>query len=150
MTKVEQAVVDLCEASRERKSDNSPIYKGIVWNFSRRVEKELKFKNPLYTSIMISDIKEILEVIHPAFDLEIIWFNKLSDALKLWSNEQVIVNRLLGIKNDNYIDVKVMDELILECFKIPVERWKKMNERTPVETDIGTIRNLVEMGIRRY
>lgn len=103
-------------------------------------------KNPLDGGSIVYDIDSILEIINPELTGEIEWLNKLQNAVKLWCNEKIIANRLLGLKNDNEYDMTVFENVVKEKFFLS----RKPKPGVIVETDFQTMVELVEMGARRF
>lgn len=106
----------------------------------------IKLKNPLDGHIIVSDIDRILEIINPELTQEINWLHGLQSAIKLWCNEKVITNRLLGITNDNEYDMSVFEDAVREKFFLS----GKPKPDVIVETDFRTMVELVELGARRF
>lgn len=140
MTKAEKDVRAIIEDGQSGK------YKAFVRSYTGRITQMIKLKNPLNGHLIISDIDKILEIINPELKPEIAWLQKLSDGVKLWCNEKIIANRLLGLKNDNEYDMTVFEEVVKEKFMLS----GKPKPGTIVETDFPTMVELVEMGARRF
>jgi hypothetical protein len=140
MTAAEQKVYDII------KDGQSGKYKPFIRHYTGRVRQVIELKNPLDGSSLVYDIDRILEIINPELVIESKWFNELQSALKLWVNEKIITNRLLGIKNDNEYDVSVFERAVKEKFLLS----EKPKLGTIVQTDFKTMFELVEMGARRF
>ena len=140
MTQAEKQVMAIV------KDGQSGKYKGFVRSYIGRVTQMVKLKNPLNGHLIISDIEKILEIINPELKPEVTWLENLSDAIKLWCNEKIIANRLLGLKNDNEYDMTVFENVGKEKFMLS----EKPKPGTIVETDFPTMVELVEMGARRF
>jgi hypothetical protein len=142
MTAVEQKVTDIV------KDGQSGKYKNFVRSFTGRVTKVLKLKNPLIGSILVDDIDRLIEIVNPDLQGELTWLKELQAALKLWVNDMIISNRLLGLKNDNEFDITVFENVVMEKFYFQLK--EKPKPGTPVETDFKTMVELVELGARRF
>jgi hypothetical protein len=128
------------------KDGQSGKYKGFIRSYTGRITQMVELKNPLTGGSIVYDIDRILEIINPALDAEIEWFKELQNAVKLWCNEKVIANRLLGLKNDNEYDMTVFENVVKEKFFLS----GKPNPGVIVQTDFKTMVELVEMGARRF
>lgn len=142
MTAAEQKVNDII------KDGQSGKYKPFVRSFTGRVRTVLKLKNPLTGSILVDDIDRLIEIVNPDLQDELNWLKDLQTALKLWVNDMIMSNRLLGLKNDNESDVTVFEDLVLEKFYFQLK--DKPKPGTIVETDFKTMVELVELGARRF
>lgn len=140
MTKADNAVMAIV------KDGQSGKYKGFIRSYTGRITQMVKLKNPLDGRLIILDIDRIQEIINPEFKAEIEWLNKLQIAVKLWCNEKVIANRLLGLKDDNEYDMSVFEDIVKEKFFLS----GKPKPGVIVETDFKTMVELVEMGARRF
>lgn len=140
MTAAEQRVRDII------KDGQSGKYKNFIRSFTGRITTVIKLKNPLTGSILVDDIGRIIEIINPELQGELSWLKDLQAALKLWVNDMIISNRLLGLKNDNEFDMSVFEEAIREKFFLS----NKPKPGAIVETDFKTLVELVEMGARRF
>lgn len=128
------------------KDGQSGKYKAFVRSYTGRITQMVRLKNPLDGHLIVSDIDRTLEIINPELKSEILWLQKLSDAVKLWCNEKVIANRLLGLKNDNEYDMTVFENVVKEKFFLS----GKPKPGVIVQTDFKTMVELVEMGARRF
>lgn len=128
------------------KDGQSGKYKGYVRSYTGRITQMVKLKNPLDGHLIVIDIDRLLEIINPELKAEIEWLNNLSVAVKLWCNEKIIANRLLGLKDDNEYDMSVFEEVVREKFFLS----GKPKPGVIVETDFKTMVELVEMGARRF
>ena len=104
ITRVERDVIVICDEGQKwtyanRKYVNE--YVAFVRKFAGTVKQDLKTKNPLVMTCIVHDIENILGVLNPALKKEVVWFKKLSTAIKAWVNDRITVHRMLGIKNDN-------------------------------------------------
>lgn len=142
MTQAEQKVFDII------KDGQSGKYKPFVRSFTGRVTTVLKLKNPLIGSILVDDIERLKDIVNPALQDELNWLNNLQSALKLWVNDMIISNRLLGLKNDNEFDMTVFEDAVKEKFFFQLK--EKPKPGTIIETDFKTMVELVEMGARRF
>lgn len=140
MTQAEQQVMAIV------KDGQSGKYKGFVRSYTGRITTMVKLKNPLDGHLIVDDINRILEIINPELTGEIQWLKEMQLAVKLWCNEKVIANRLLGLKNDNEYDMTVFEEVVKEKFFIS----DKPKPGVIVQTDFRTMAELVEMGARRF
>ena len=140
MTAAEQKVRDVI------KDGQSGKYKNFIRSFTGRVRTVLELKNPLTGSILIDDIGRIIEIVNPELDGELRWLNDMQAALKLWVNDMIISNRLLGLKNDNEFDISVFEGVVREKFFLS----NKPKPDTIVETDFKTLVEMVELGARRF
>jgi hypothetical protein len=140
MTKADQALIDIV------KDGQSGKYKPFVRTYTGEITKVVKMKNPLCGSIIVSDIERILEIMNPELTGEVAWFKALKKELKLWCNEKIISNRLLGVKNDNEYDMRVFEKVVMEKFFLS----EKPKRGTIIETDFETMIELVELGARRF
>lgn len=142
ITAAEQKVHDII------KDGQSGKYKPFIRSFTGRVTTIVKLKNPLTASILIDNIDRLIEIVNPALQDELCWFNNLQSARKLWVNDMIISNRLLGLKNDNEFDMSVFEDVVKERFFFQLR--EKPKPGTIVETDFQTMVELVEMGARRF
>lgn len=142
ITAAEQKVRDII------KDGQSGKYKPFVRSFTGRVTTIVNLKNPLTASILIDNIDRLIEIVNPSLQDELSWFNNLQTALKLWVNDMIISNRLLGLKNDNEFDMSVFEDVVKERFFFQLK--EKPKPGTIVETDFQTMVELVEMGARRF
>lgn len=140
MTQAEKQVMAIIKGGQSGK------YKGFVRSYTGRITQMVKLKNPLDGHLVVSDIDRILEIINPELKAEIEWLKQLQSAVKLWCNEKVIANRLLGLKNDNEYDMSVFEDVVKEKFFLS----GKPKPGTIVQTDLKTMAELVEMGARRF
>lgn len=140
MTKADNAVMAIV------KDGQSGKYKGFIRSYTGRITQMVKLKNPLDGHLIILDIDRIQEIINPEFKAEIEWLNNLQIAVKLWCNEKIIANRLLGLKDDNEYDMSVFEDVVREKFFLS----GKPKPGVIVETDFKTMVELVEMGARRF
>lgn len=140
MTKSENDVMAIV------KDGQSGKYKGFVRSYTGRITQMVKLKNPLDGHLIAIDIDKILEIINPELQPEITWLQELQNAVKLWCNEKVIANRLLGLKNDNEYDMTVFEDVVKEKFFLS----GKPKPGVIVQTDFKTMAELVEMGARRF
>lgn len=129
-----------------KKDGQSGKYKAFIRHYTGRIAQVIDLKNPLDGSILVYDIDRVLEIIDPNLTIEADWFRMLQKALKLWVNEKIITNRLLGIKNDNEYDVRAFEKVVLEKFFLS----EKPKQGTIIETDFSTLVEMVEMGARRF
>jgi hypothetical protein len=141
-TAAEQKVRDII------KDGQSGKYKPFVRSFTGRITTIVKLKNPLTASILVDNIDRLIEIVNPALQDELCWFNNLQSALKLWVNDMIISNRLLGLKNDNEFDMTVFEDVVREKFFFQLK--EKPKPGTIVETDFQTMVELVELGARRF
>jgi hypothetical protein len=128
------------------KDGQSGKYKGFVRSYTGRITQMVRLKNPLDGHLIVTDIDRTLEIINPELRAEIEWLKELQAAVKLWCNEKVIANRLLGLKNDNEYDMTIFEEVVKEKFFLST----KPKPGIVVETDFKTMVELVEMGARRF
>jgi hypothetical protein len=142
MTAAEQKVDDII------KDGQSGKYKPFVRSFTGRVRTVLKLKNPLTGSILVDYIESLIDIVNPELHGELSWLKDLQTALKLWVNDMIISNRLLGLKNDNEFDMTVFEDVVKERFFLQLK--EKPKPGTIVETDFKTMVELVEMGARRF
>lgn len=140
MTKADKEVLAIV------KDGQSGKYKGFIRSYTGRITQMVYLKNPLDGGSIVYDIDSILEIINPELTGEIEWLNKLQNAVKLWCNEKIIANRLLGLKNDNEYDMTVFENVVKEKFFLS----RKPKPGVIVETDFQTMVELVEMGARRF
>ena len=147
MTKVEQDLIDI---ANDGQSDEKK-YKGEVFtrSFAGRVKHIAELRNPLELHSLLYEIDKILEIINPALIAEIEWLNKLIPAIKLFHNEIIIANRLLGIKNDNEYDVRLFEKVVKQKFFMQLH-GKKLTPDTLIQTDFKTMIEMVELGVRRF
>jgi hypothetical protein len=143
MIKEEQDLIDLVENGQSGK------YSGFARYFSGGIQNLVELKNPLSGSVMIDEINRILDIINPKLKSEIEWFKKVQSAIKLWCNEKVITNRILGINNDNEYDLRVFENVVKEKFFMQLH-GKKISHDTLIETDFKTMVEMVELGMRRF
>jgi hypothetical protein len=142
MTAAERKVDDII------KDGQSGKYKPFIRSFTGRVRTVLKLKNPLTGSILVDYIDSLIDIINPAFQDEMRWLKDLQNALKLWVNDMILSNRLLGLKNDNEFDMTVFENVVKEKFYFQLK--DKPKPGTIVETDFKTMVELVELGARRF
>lgn len=142
ITKTEQELADLIKEGQSGK------YKHFVRAFTGRIRQMVQLKNPLDGGSMVCDIDTLFEIIDPKLEDEMEWFKRLQDAVKLWCNEKIIANRILGLKNDNECDMKVFEKVVMEKFYLSEKEKPKPN--TVIQTDFKTMVELVEMGARRF
>ena len=140
MTQAEKQVMDIV------KDGQSGKYKGFIRSYNGRITTMVKLKNPLDGHLIVIDIDRTLEIINPELTAEINWLKELQLAVKIWCNEKVIANRLLGLKNDNEYDMTVFEEVVKEKFFLS----DKPKPGVIVQTDFKTMAELVEMGARRF
>ena len=112
MTKADQTLTDII------KDGQSGKYNDFVRRFTGDVGRVLKMKNPLDGSILIDHIGRIEGIINPELKGEIAWFESLKKNMKLWCNEKIIANRVLGLKNDNEYDMRVFEKCVMEKFML--------------------------------
>lgn len=143
MTKEDKNLMDIVAGGQSGK------YNSFVRYYAGKVRRVVQMKNPLDGSILVSDIDRVFEIINPALKNEVEWFKGLQSAVKLWCNEKVIANRILGLKNDNEYDMRVFEKVVLEKFFMQL-KGKAPKHDTIVETDFKTMVELVEMGARRF
>lgn len=146
MTKTEQSLIDLAD---EGQTDEK-VFKGEAFTraFAGRVKNKAELRNPLGLHSLVYEIDKILEIINPAFIPEIEWLNKLKSAIKLFHNEIIISNRVLGIKNDNEYDARVFEKVVMERFMLQLK--EKPNPDTIIKTDFKTMVEMVELGVRQF
>lgn len=147
MTNVEKDLIDIANEGQTDKK----VFKGEAFTraFAGRVKDVAELRNPLTIGLLVYEIDKILEIINPVLIAEIDWLNKLKSAIKLFHNDIVISNRLLGIKNDNEYDVRVFEKVVKEKFFTQLH-GKKLNNDTLIETDFKTMVEMVELGVRRF
>lgn len=146
MTKIEHDLIDI---ANDGQSDEKK-YKGEAFTraFAGRVKNVAELRNPLCLGLLVYEIDKILEIINPVLIAEIEWLNKLKSAIKLFHNEIIIANRLLGIKNDNEYDVRVFEKVVMEKFMFQLKEKPKPD--TIIQTDFKTMVEMVELGVRRF
>lgn len=140
MIKTEKDLTDIIKEGQSGK------YKSFIRHYTGRISKTIDMGNPLDGSILVDDIVRVLEIINPELKSEIQWLTGLRDALKLWVNEKIITNRLLGIKNDNEYDMRCFEKVVMEKFLLS----EKPKHLAIIQTDFPTMVELVEMGARRF
>lgn len=147
MIKTEQNVIDIANEGQTDKK----VFKGEAFTraFAGRVKDVAKLRNPLGLSSLVYEIDKILEIINPDLKPEIEWLNKLKPAIKLFHNEIIIANRLLGIKNDNEYDIRVFEKVVKEKFFMQLH-GKTLRSDTIVKTDFKTMVEMVELGARWF
>lgn len=147
MTKAEQ---DLVNIANEGQTDEKK-FKGETFTraFAGRVKNVAEMRNPLTIHLLIYEIDKILEIINPALIPEIEWLNKVKKSMKLFHNEILIANRLLGIKNDNEYDIRVFEKVVKQKFFIELS-GKTVTPNTLIKTDFKTMVEMVELGVRRF
>jgi hypothetical protein len=143
MIKTEQNIVDIIKKGQSGFYDKNA---SIIRNFTGKLSTVMELRNPLDGSILISDIDRLLQIMNPALETEIAWFKEAQGALKMWVNDLIASNRLLGIKNDNTYDTTAFEKAIMQHFFI----FKKPNPNAIIETDFKTMVELVEIGARRF
>ena len=121
-------------------------FKGFIRHLTGKAINIVKMKNPLDGHILVNEIDKILEIINPTLEGEIEWLKELQVGFKLWCNEKVIINRILGCKDDNQYDLRVFEKVIRERFLLS----GNLNMAAKVQTDFGTLVELVELGARRF
>jgi hypothetical protein len=127
------------------KDGQSGKYKSFVRHYAGRVRRVIEMKNPLDGSILVDDIVRVIEIFNPDLGPEVDWLKGLQMALKLWVNEKVIANRLLGLKNDNEYDMRVFEKVVRERFLLSENPKPGI-----IETNFQTLVEMVEMGARRF
>lgn len=147
MTKIEKALIDIANQGQT----NKKIFKGegFTRSFAGRVKDVAKLRNPLTISLLVTEIDNILEIINPNLLAEIEWLCNLNDAAKLFHNDIIISNRLLGIKNDNEFDTRIFEKVVKERFIIELD-GKEVKADTLIQTDFKTLVEMVEIGVRRF
>lgn len=143
MIKTEENLITIIEKGQ------SGIYDKNAWlirQFAGSIRTVIKLKNPLDGELLLIDIDKYLQIINPEFSKEIQWFYEAQDAIKLWINDIVIRNRILGIKNDNSYDTTEFERAIMDFFCLA----KKPKPNSKIETDFKTMVEMVEMGARRF
>lgn len=147
MTKIEQDLIDIANEGQTDKK----VFKGEAFTraFAGRAKDMAELRNPLTIGLFVYEIDKILEIINPTLIAEIGWLNRLKSAMKLFHNEIIIANRLLGIKNDNEYDVRVFEKVVHEKFFIQL-RGKILTNDTLIQTDFKTMVEMVELGLRRF
>lgn len=140
MTIQEQKLTDII------KDGQSGKYRPFARHYTGRITQVMELKNPLDGSCLVDDIERVLEVLNPEFKLEIEWFKGLQSALKLWCNEKIIANRLLGLKNDNEYDTRIFEKVVMQHFFLS----EKPKHTTVIETNFATLVEMVETGARRF
>lgn len=145
-TKIER---DLIEIANEGQTDKK-VFKGEAFTreFAGRVKNVAELRNPLTIGLLVYEIDKILGIINPDLIPEINWLDKLKSALKLFHNDIIIANRLLGIKNDNVYDVRVFEKVVMEKFFLHLK--EKPSPDSLIETDFQTMVEMVELGVRRF
>lgn len=118
----------------------------LIRNFAGDIRTCIELQNPLIAGILISKIDKFLQIINPEFKKEADWFNEAMKLLKLWSNDIVMSNRLLGIKNDNVYDTTVFEKVIVQHFFLK----EKPKPDEIVRAKFSTLVELVELGVRRF
>jgi hypothetical protein len=138
---------DLVNIANEGQTDKK-IFKGEAFTraFAGRVKKVAELKNPVDLHLLLYEIDKILVIINPELKPEIEWLHKLKPAIKLFHNEIIYANRILGIKNDNTYDVRVFEKAVKEKFLL----HGRNIQDTIIETDFKTMVELVEIGARRF
>lgn len=140
MTQAEERLAEIIKDAQSGK------YKSFIRRYTGHIQRVLKLKNPLDGSIIIGEIDNVLEILNPELEAEARWFSGLQEALKIWVNEKIIANRLLGLKNDNEYDVRAFEKAVLEKFWLK----EKPGHGTRIETDFKTLVDMVELGARRF
>lgn len=122
MTKIEKDLIDIANEGQTDKK----IFIGEAFTraFAGRVKDVAKLRNPIVLHGLVYEIDKILEIINPALTPEIEWLVILKSAIKLFHNEIIIANRLLGIKNDNEYDVRVFEKVVKEKFFVQLHGKK--------------------------
>lgn len=143
MIKTEQDLIAIINKGQSGLYDKNA---GLIRSFSGDIRTVIKLKNPLNGDILVNKIDNFLQIINPDLHKEILWFKEAQDALKLWVNDVVISNRILGIKNDNVFDTSAFERAIMNKFFLT----KKPKENAVIETDFSTMVELVEMGARQF
>jgi hypothetical protein len=147
MTKIEQNLIDIANEGQTDKK----VFKGEGFTraFAGRIKDVAELRNPLGLHDLLFEIDKTLEIINPELKPEIEWLNKLIPAIKLFHNEILYANRILGIKDDNSYDVRVFEKVVIQKFFMELH-GKTLNPNTVVETDFKTMVELVELGARRF
>lgn len=147
LTKAEQGLIDI---ANDGQSDEKK-YKAEAFTrfFAGRVKDVAKLRNPLGLGSLVFEVDKYIEMINPELTPEIEWLKKLQTAIKLFHNEIIIANRLLGIKNDNEYDIRVFEKLVREHFFMQLSD-KKVTPNTPISTDFKTMVEMVELGVRHF
>lgn len=147
MTKIEKDLIDIANEGQTDKK----VFKGEGFTrlFAGRVKDVAELRNPLGLHSLLYEIDKVLGIINPDLKPEIEWLNKLVPAIKLFHNEILIANRILGIKNDNEYDVRVFEKVVKEKFFMQLH-GKKISHDTLIETDFKTMVEMVELGVRRF
>lgn len=141
-----KAAKELTDIANEGQQENSMSFSRA---FAGKVKDVVELRNPLSLHSLIYEIDKVLEIINPILTVEIEWLKKLKNSIKLFHNEIVIANRLLGIKNDNEYDVRVFERVVKEKFFMELH-GKKINQDTLIQTDFKTMVEMVELGVRRF
>ena len=146
MTKIEQELINIANDGQT----NEKKYKGegFTRNFAGRVKNISDLRNPIRLDLLVCEINKLLEIINPNLIAEIEWLNKLKTAIKLFHNEIVVANRILGIKNDNQFDESVFEKIVMEKFCI--QQKDKPKPDALIQTDFKTMVEMVELGVRRF
>jgi hypothetical protein len=146
MTKIEQELIDIANKGQTDKK----VFKGegFTRSFAGRVKDVAELRNPLTIGLLVYEIDKILEIINPALIPEIDWLGKLKSAIKIFHNDIIISNRLLGIKNDNEYDMRVFEKVVMEKFMFQLK--EKPTPNTLIQTDFKTMVEMVELGVRRF
>lgn len=143
MLQTELNLVDIIKKGQSGIYDETAAF---IRNFTGEVRTVIEGKNPLNGQILIDKIDKILQIVNPALDKEIAWFKEAKIAIKLWVNDIVIANRILGIKNDNTYDVTVFEKAIMQHFFLS----EKPKADAEIKTDFKTMVEMVELGARRF
>ena len=143
MIHTEKKLIDIIKRGQSGVYDKTA---GLIRSFTGEIKKCIESKNPLNAELLIYQLDYFLEIVNPSLEKEIDWFNEAKDGLKLWSNDIVATNRLLGIKNDNTWDTSVFEKAIMMKFMLS----KKPKPEARIETDFKTMVELVELGARQF
>lgn len=143
MIKTEQDLIDIIAKGQSGIYDKNA---SLVRSFSGNIRSVIELKNPLSGGILVYQIDKYLQIINPAFRGEIDWFNEAKRGLKLWINDIVISNRILGIKDDNTYDTTVFKKAI---------KYKYLLAEIPKDDAVMKITfkemvELVELGARQF
>lgn len=146
MTQIEEDLIDI--ANEGQSGEKKYKGEGFTRLFAGRVKDVVKLRNPLELLSIIYEINKILVIINPELISEIEWLEKLKRAIKIFYNEILHTNRLLGIKNDNQYDVRLFEEVVMQKFMLQIK--EKPKPETLIQTDFKTMVEMVELGVRRF
>jgi len=144
MIEAEKKVIRLIELGQSGKYNPD----GLIRKFAGRVRDVIKLRNPLGISGLVYEIDNIVDIINPSLEDQIKWYKDIQSAIKLFTNEVLHANRLLGILNDNEYDTRLFENVIMEKFMFQLK--EKPGPNTIIKTDFKTMVELVELGVRRF